>query len=142
MKELSFIEKKLKDSKYKLTEQRKIIIDFFQNNPGHYTAQEIYEKVKNQCNSINFSTIYRNLELLSALNIVNKLDINNGISHYELCGLGHHHHVICKSCGDMKELDVCPYECMNSDKLNEMGFVPTEHKFEIYGICKNCCNKK
>lgn len=142
MEELGAVEKKLKACGYKLTEQRKIIIEFFQEKPGHYTACEIFEQVKSRCKTINFSTIYRNLELLSSLKIVNKLYINDGVSHYELSGMGHHHHIICKNCGDMKEIDVCPYESISNDKLDELGFMPTEHKFEIYGYCKNCSTKK
>ena len=86
MKDLSRIEAVLRDKGYKLTEQRKLIIEVFNERPGHYTAQEILDLVREKLEGINFSTIYRNLELLSSLDIINKMHLESGISHYELCG--------------------------------------------------------
>lgn len=141
MSSTNWIEAKLKESGCKLTEQRRLIIRFFEEEPGHYTAQEVYERVKDICEKINFSTIYRNLELLCNMGIIKKLDIESGISHYELNKPGHHHHVVCKGCGDMKEIDVCPYESIQNKELKALGFEATEHKFEIYGYCSKCTKK-
>lgn len=138
MKDLKGIEKNLKDNGYKLTGQRKIIIEMLEEKPGHYTALEIFEMVKKKCETINFSTIYRNLELLSNLKIIQKLNIQNGISHFELSTTGHHHHIVCKGCGDMKEIDLCPYEVVIKEEMEALGFKPTEHQFEIYGYCSRC----
>lgn len=138
MKKINLIEDKLKTMGYKLTGQRRLIIEVFLERPYHYTAQEIFEKVKQKNSSINFSTIYRNLELLCRLNVVSKLNISSGISHFELKDAHHYHHLICLCCGDMKKVDICPYNSLNKNKLDELGFVPIEHKFEIYGYCKKC----
>lgn len=142
MKDLSRIEEVLREKGYKLTEQRRLIIEVFNEKPGHYTAQEILGLVREKLEGINFSTIYRNLELLSTLEIINKMNIESGISHYELCGLSHHHHIICKECGDMKEIDICPYGSLGEEQLKSMGFRATDHKFEIYGYCSKCSRTK
>ncbi|HYE81521.1 MAG TPA: Fur family transcriptional regulator [Clostridia bacterium] len=142
MKDLSRLEMVLKEKGYKLTEQRRLIIEAFNESPGHYTAQEIFDKVREKLKGINFSTIYRNLELLSALEIINKLYIESGISHYELCGLEHHHHIICKKCGETREIDICPYINLGEEQLEAIGFKATDHKFEIYGYCSKCSNSK
>jgi Fe2+ or Zn2+ uptake regulation protein len=138
MKPLNTIESRLKEQGYKLTEQRRLIMEAFEECPAHYTAQEIYEKVKKKNPNINFSTVYRNLELLCKLDIINKLNISSGISHFELKNDHHHHHLICLKCGDMKSIELCPYKDMKINSLDEWGFVPVEHKFEIYGYCKKC----
>jgi Fur family zinc uptake transcriptional regulator/Fur family ferric uptake transcriptional regulator len=138
MKDLEKLELILRDKGYKLTEQRRLIIRAFIESSGHHTAQEIFDLVKVKCMDINFSTIYRNLELLSELEIINKLQIESGISHYELMGLAHHHHLICKKCGDMKEIDICPYANLGDEQLKAIGFKVTDHKFEIYGYCSKC----
>jgi Fe2+ or Zn2+ uptake regulation protein len=138
MNKLNEIERALKEKGYKLTGQRRIIIEAFDQCPVHYTAHEIFEKVKVKNPSINFSTVYRNLELLCNLGIINKLHISSGISHFELSHNEHHHHVICIKCGDMQGIDMCPYEGLKNNELDVLGFVPVEHKFEIYGYCKKC----
>lgn len=142
MRTMNSIESVLKDNGYKLTEQRKLIIEVFEEKNGPYTAQEVFDRVKLKSSKIDFSTIYRNLELLSSLNIINKLIINSGVSHFELQGRRHHHHLICKGCGEMKEIDICPFGDYE-DKLRASGFEPTEHRFEIYGYCSKCsCGKE
>ena len=138
MKDIEKLETELKEKGYKLTEQRRSIIEAFNENPGHHTAQKIFELVKSKLKGINFSTIYRNLELLSTLEIISKLYDESGISHYELFGRTHHHHIICKRCGETMEIDICPYANMGEDKLSTMGFKVTGHKFEIYGYCSKC----
>lgn len=138
MDKIHLIEEKLRSMGYKLTGQRRLIIEVFEDNPSHYTAQEVFEKARQKNSSINFSTIYRNLELLCKLDIINKLNITSGISHFELKDVKHHHHIICLGCGAMKKVDICPYNKLNKSKLDELGFVPIEHKFEIYGYCKKC----
>lgn len=142
MKDLRELEAVLREKGYKLTEQRRLIIEVFNENPGHHTAQEIFDMVRGKFEGINFSTIYRNLELLSALEIINKLQIESGISHYELCGLTHHHHIICKKCGETKEIDICPYASLGEEQLRAIGFKATDHKFEIYGYCSKCSVSK
>jgi Fe2+ or Zn2+ uptake regulation protein len=134
----SNIESTLKNQGYKLTGQRRFIIEAFEECPAHYTAQEIYEKVKAQNPSINFSTVYRNLELLCKIGVINKLNISSGISHFEIKHNEHHHHVICLKCGDMQSISICPYAELKVSELDKLGFVPIEHKFEIYGYCKKC----
>lgn len=142
MKDLRELEAVLREKGYKLTEQRKLIIEAFIENPGHYTAHEIFNLVREKFTGINFSTIYRNLELLSTLEIINKLYIESGICHYELRGLEHHHHIICKNCGETREIDICPYANLDEEQLSAIGFRATDHKFEIYGYCSKCSHPK
>lgn len=138
MKDLEKLELILREKGYKLTEQRRIIIKAFIESPSHHTAQEIFDLVKGKCKDINFSTIYRNLELLCDLEIIDKLQIESGISHYELTGLTQHHHIICKKCGEMKEIDICPFSSLGEEQLTALGFKSIDHKFEIYGYCSKC----
>jgi Fe2+ or Zn2+ uptake regulation protein len=138
MKSIRNIESLLKDKGYKLTGQRRMIIEAFEECPAHYTPLEIYEKVKALNPNINFSTVYRNLELLCRLGVIHKLNISSGVSHFELKHDVHHHHLICLKCGDLQSTDLCPYDAIKDARFEEMGFVPVEHKFEIYGYCKKC----
>ena len=136
-----YIIDRLKENGYKLTKQREAIIQVLKENDGHYNANELFNMVAREISGINFSTIYRNLELLVKLEIVNKLSIEEGLNHFELADKGHHHHVICKSCGKVKEIDLCPYKEFEKSKLKEIGFKPMEHRFEIYGLCSKCMKK-
>lgn len=133
----------LKNSGYKLTQQRRVIIDVLRKGGGPYTANEILSLVSSKYSGINFSTIYRNLELLVRLGIVEKLNIIDGYCHFKLAGDNHHHHIICNKCGQIREIDICPFsEIVKKAKFEDLDFEPTEHKFEIYGICSKCKEKE
>ncbi len=131
------IEKQLRNKGYKLTEQRSILIDILNKSETPCTAQEVYEAARQKCN-INFSTVYRNLELLSKLKIITSLNIKQGVTHFEIMGAGHHHHAICKGCGEVQVIEICPCHSLDSRMLEQLGFTPTELKFEIYGYCSKC----
>jgi len=137
------VEEILKNGGYKLTKQRKVIIEALSNNSGPYTANEIFSIVSDKYSGINFSTIYRNLEILVKLGIVEKLNISDGCCHFKLAGNKHHHHIICNKCGYIREIDICPFgDLVNKNKFEELDFEPIEHRFEIYGICSKCRSKE
>ena len=75
----------LKNKGYKLTPQRRSIVDTIIENEGsHLTVEEIYDKVKIQCPEIGLATVYRTVMLLEEMGIVYKLDLDDGCSRYEL----------------------------------------------------------
>lgn len=143
MSGIELIEKRLKDSGYKLTNQRKAIIEVLFENKGRFlTAEDIFIKSRQKLPDTNFSTIYRNLDMLEESGIVHITQIDNGASVYELIETkGHHHHIICKKCGKAEVIDFCPLEELES-KLNNKNFVLIDHKFELYGYCRECSKNK
>ncbi|MFU0800985.1 MAG: transcriptional repressor [Xylanivirga thermophila] len=125
----------LKKKGYKWTKQREAILNAFkQGNNPLLTAQELFDQVLRLIPSTNFSTVYRNLEMMVQENIVTKVNIGGQAARYELKNKGHHHHLICQKCGKVQCTDFCPFAQMP----DQDGFVPVEHNFEVYGICKDC----
>lgn len=139
----NIIEKRLKDNGYKLTNQRKAIIEVLFENQNHLiSAEDIFLECKKKGIQTNFSTVYRNLEVLENTGIVSKTNITGSSSSYELSCLGsHHHHLICKICGKVDVIDFCPMADALKCTLDDKDFTLTDHKFELYGYCKNCKGK-
>jgi len=132
------VEKLLKEQQLKVTPQRKAIIKVLQNTNTVLNAQEIFAEVIKTQPSINFSTVYRNLDVLLTKGILYRITPESGGVLYELRREeGHHHHVICKKCGASIPLDYCPMEDIKKE-LCKRGFTPTDHRFEIYGYCDRC----
>ena len=98
------IEDQLRRRGYKLTKQREAIIkvlDSLEENLA--TAQHIFEKVTETNPGTNFSTVYRNLDLLVQEGILRKTSLGHEASYYELVTNDtHHHHMICKECGKIR----------------------------------------
>lgn len=132
--------KVLKDNGYKNTSQRNEIIESIISENRYVTAKQILIKVQNKFPNISLDTIYRNLSTLSNLGLID-INYKDGEAKYKLmCINEHHHHMICEYCGEISVIKKCPM-----DFLEDIGgdFQITDHKFEIYGICKKCrTNKK
>lgn len=128
---------------YKITNQRKSIIEvFIQSHDNLLSAQEVYERVLKTYPGLNFSTIYRNLEVLERIEIIHKILTGENHGLYKLKEENaHHHHFICKDCGKTEVIQYCPFHELE-EKLREKNLLPTEHHFEIFGFCEKCIHKK
>ena len=75
------------------------------------SLQQIYEKVKEKYPTVDFSTIYRNIELLVNLDIIHKIYTGKPYGSYKLKELNkHHHHIICIDCGKAEVIEFCPWD--------------------------------
>lgn len=133
------LEERLKNKGYKLTGPRKTLLGLLEDNPGRsFSAQQIFDLLKGK--GMDFSTIYRNLEMLAKEGIVSSVHRDNGQLSYELCHHHHHHHLICTYCGATRCVDFCPMDLL--DKYAWEGFTPMKHRFEIMGVCPECSKKE
>ncbi len=134
---LELIEK-LRKRGYKITRQREAILKVLSDGEHQLlTPQEIFEKVQKKAWCADTSTIYRNLEMLLQEGIVRKIKLNRDAACYELnIREKHHHHLVCTKCGNIQTTDFCPLDRLQ----DEDGFVPIEHRFEVYGYCRDCVN--
>jgi Fur family ferric uptake transcriptional regulator len=130
---------------YKLTPQREITLRILlENENDHLSAEEVFMLVKAKFPEIGLATVYRTLELLSELHIVEKMNFGDGVARFDLRDDSHehmHHHLICNGCGRVKEIkDDWLLEIENRIK-NEFGFTVLDHRLDFSGSFNNC-NKK
>lgn len=132
----------LKAKGYKLTPQRRAILDTVIENQGkHLSTEEIYDIVKKGCPEIGLATVYRTLQLLSELDVLSKLSLDDGCVRYELNNHEEdhqHHHLICTSCGDVIEVVVDLLDALESEIEQNYDFKINDHKVKFFGICKKC----
>lgn len=133
---------RLKEKGYKLTTQRKAIINvFLMNQSCHLSPEEIYDVVRNDYPDIGLATVYRTLQLLEQLNIVYKVNFDDGCSRYELnldSEDHQHHHLICTKCGKVQEVKLDLLESLENQIEKEGNFRVVDHNVKFFGYCKNC----
>ncbi|MFW6282131.1 MAG: Fur family transcriptional regulator [bacterium] len=131
---------KFKENNYKLTSQRKDILDVIIKNPDkHFSAEELYEEVKNINPDIGLATVYRTLELMCNLKLIHQLDFDNAYKRYELNLEGrHHHHLICLECGKIIEFSDQALESFEKNLQEDYDFNIVDHRIKFYGQCSNC----
>ncbi|MCY0887663.1 MAG: Fur family transcriptional regulator [Alicyclobacillaceae bacterium] len=127
----------LKDAGYKFTGKREMIADIFVEHKDKYlTAKDVYEWVREKYPSVSYDTIYRTLNLLGELGIIEEMEFNEDAVRYRLtCEKQHHHHLVCVRCGAISPLDDCPMDALAGVPSD---FKVVSHRFEVYGICHDC----
>ncbi|MEI4829115.1 Fur family transcriptional regulator [Bacillus sp. FJAT-53711] len=139
------IKKQLHAASYKLTPQREATVRvLLENEEDHLSAEDVYLLVKEKSPEIGLATVYRTLELLSELKIVDKINFGDGVSRYDLRQEGasrFHHHLICTECGAVEEIQedlLCEVE---KRVETEWRFKVKDHRLTFHGICKKCQEK-
>lgn len=89
-------------------------------------------------------TIYRILETLAKGGVVKRVDFEHDHAHYELAALRpHHHHLICKSCGTVEDIEECVAEDFGKAILKQSKKFKTisHHALEFFGLCRVCARR-
>ena len=134
----------LKEKGLKVTSQRIAILEALENRPDeHLTAEEIYDCVKVENPEIGLATVYRTIQLLVDLDLIDKLNLGDGFVRYEIGnrkeGEGHHHHhLICLSCGNVLTFEGDFMDDLENRIQNTMNFKIVDHEVKLYGYCKEC----
>ena len=133
---------KLRAGGYKVTPRRKAIIDLFLKKGGALSPQEVHGFLRETIGQCGLPGVYRNLETLTSCGVLFRIADFGGERRYALCGVdkteGHHHHIVCVSCGKVGNITNCQYrEGMNID-----GFRIVSHLVQLNGLCESCVTKK
>jgi Fur family ferric uptake transcriptional regulator len=101
--------------------------------------------VKDKAPEIGLATVYRTLELLSELHVVEKLNFGDGVARYDLrtdSNKHHHHHLICVQCGAMDEIREDWLGPLEERLEKEFNFTVIDHRLDFQGICYRCKAKE
>jgi Fur family ferric uptake transcriptional regulator len=126
---------------YRLTPQRMMIVAAVENSDNHISAEDIYSQVVAKYPNVNVSTVYRTLELLEQLRMVTKTDLGGGRVMYHPLEKGRHHHLVCRDCGAIIDLDESALLPLKEKLLREYQFVADLNHLGIVGLCINCRQK-
>lgn len=147
--QLNRFRKLLKERGLKTTSQRMAILKVLLAQPdSHLTAEEIYDLVKKDWPDIGLATVYRNIQLLSEMNLIDKLNLDDGYVRYEIGDQNqenhhhhHHHHMICVSCGKVFAFQEDLLDNLEKKIEQTTGFIVSDHEVKLYGHCAQCLAK-
>jgi len=127
-----------KDRKLRRSHPRILVYQELSDVGVPLSPQELYRDLLKKEKKVGLTSIYRSLDLFESLGMVFK--IRNGSSvKYKLCELeDHHHHIVCKSCGDVVELNFCDISDLSRKVSESTGYQVIDHQLNFYGICKDC----
>jgi Fur family ferric uptake transcriptional regulator len=134
---------RLKDLGFRLTNQRRVIVETLLRHLGtHLNARELLELAQQEDPSIGIATIYRTIELLNSLGMLNMVNLEEGFLRFEVPDEQMHFHVFCRSCGKMVHLDDEDKKmAVVKEWAESEGFELLPQTFEMAVICEVCRDK-
>ncbi len=127
-----------REKKLRLSHPRFLIYKELSVAESPLSPQELYRSLLKKQKKIGLTSIYRSLDLFESLGIVFKI-INGSSVKYKLCELeDHHHHIVCKTCGHVVELNFCDISGWSEKVMESTGYEVTDHQLNFYGFCKTC----
>lgn len=142
MPDFDYLRDKLKEKGYKLTPQRKSILNIILETEGkHLSAEEIYDLVKVNCPDIGLATVYRTMQMFDEVGLVYKHNFDDGRSRYELNHQNEdhqHHHLICVGCNCVIEVEEDLLEQLETGIEKKYNFKIKNHNVKFFGYCEKC----
>ena len=126
----------------RITGQRKILIETIQDAARHLDAAALLALARKRDDGINRATVYRTLELLKKLRLIDELDLMhlNGEKHfYEAKTNIDHVHLACFQCGRIEEYTSPLFERLKAEISRQRGFHISVVRLEVGGRCSQCC---
>jgi Fur family ferric uptake transcriptional regulator len=115
-----------------------MVLDALHSVDSHISAEEIYAQVKAKYAYANISTVYRTLDLLKELGLVNEIDLDDGRVRYHLSEKGHHHHLVCSNCGKIIDLPESALLKLTETLACDYQFKADLKHLAVFGLCANC----
>ena len=129
----------LRQHGYKITPQRRGVIQTITSSQDHLTPAAIYEKVRQEYPNIGFVTIYRTLEILDKLGLICEVHAGGSCRSYLVRRPAeHHHHLICSDCGVVVDFTDCDLDELKQSLSKKSGFRIDDHLLEFIGLCQGC----
>ena len=128
----------LSSSGKRVTRQRALIMEIIRRGRGHLDADEIYRRAREKEPHISLSTIYRTLQVLKQVGVIEELRFDETHHRYEVKPSTKHHHLVCLGCGKVIEFHYPLSQHIKKNVAEAKDFDIVEAEVRILGYCANC----
>jgi Fur family ferric uptake transcriptional regulator len=125
---------------HRITTPRRLLIQSLLDAGGHRTAEELAQAVQSRAPDVHLSTIYRNLEELERLGVIEHAHLGHGAATYHLAAVNHGH-LVCGECDTVIEVPDELFSVLRDDASARFGFTIDPHHFAMLGLCAACAAK-
>ena len=132
---------RMRDHGLRLTPQRRVLAELLESSDDHLDAEAVYRLARRKDPSIHRATVYRTLNTLKRLGLVDELDLMHvaGERHfYEIRPSVFHIHLVCMKCGRVGEPGGAFWDDLKNKVRKETGFAPEVVRLEMGGKCAGC----
>lgn len=124
------------------TRQRTAVSALLASTEGFHSAQELHAMLRDRGERVGLTTVYRTLQSLADAGEIDVMRPPGGEHLYRRCSQGHHHHLVCRSCGNTVEVEGPAVETWAEKVAARHGYADVSHTMEIFGTCPACAAKR
>ncbi|MDW8060874.1 MAG: Fur family transcriptional regulator [Thermomicrobium sp.] len=122
----------------RVTGPRRTIVEFVLRQQEPFSADDLFRALRRQHPTIGRATVFRTLDLLVELGVVERVHHPSGVHRYVVASEGHRHHVVCVRCGRVAAFAGCNLEPLLASIANQTRFRILDHWLELSGLCQTC----
>jgi len=122
----------------RVTSQRALVLEVIRKGKGHLDADEIYRRAREKEPRLSLSTVYRNLQTLKKLGLVEEVHFDEEHHHYEVKPSTEHHHLVCLGCGRIIEFEYPLARLVKRNVVKARDFDITGSEVRMTGYCPQC----
>ena len=131
----------LRKKGYKATSQRIAICQLVLSSREHPTAQRIYRDVKRLHPTVSLATVYKTLQVLGELGLVQELAFTQGEARFD-SNVSPHFNVVCLQCGSVSDVNGQAIRREVAKAASRIKFTVTGQRFDVYGVCEKCDRRR
>jgi Fur family ferric uptake transcriptional regulator len=120
-----------------MTLQRKKIMEIVREGNTHPSADEVYTRVRSFLPRISLGTVYRNLEVLSEMGKIQKLELSGSLKRFDW-NPKKHYHIRCVRCDRVDDTPLAPLNQLEDELYEATVFQIIGHNLEFTGLCPEC----
>ncbi len=124
----------------RFSKQRQLIYDTIMADPVHPAADVIYAKLHALHPELSLGTVYRNLNVLSEMGVIKKIDSRLKAERYD-GRTDDHYHMVCECCGKLFDVETDYQSLLIAQAQKNTPHLLKEHNILFYGICEHCSKK-
>ena len=128
----------LHENGYRITSARRAVVDTVYGSAHALTPIEVYDKARKKYRALGLVTVYRTLEKLEELHLIQRVHQPLGCQAFISAGVGHQHLLLCQNCGQVEFFAGDDLDSLTKNIARKTGYQIKEHWLQLFGLCVNC----
>ena len=131
---------RLRDASGRSGSARRLVVEYLGEQDCCRSAQEIHDAVRARGGRVGIASVYRALDGMDALGLVQRIDLGDGVARFEPAHAGgdHHHHLVCDDCGKVEPFEDASLESAIERVADGRGYSVAAHDVVLRGACEDC----
>jgi Fur family transcriptional regulator, ferric uptake regulator len=128
----------LHENGYRLTDARRAVVETVERSTRALTPVEVYDMARKRYRALGLVTVYRTLEKLEELHLIQRVHQPQGCQAFISAGAGHQHLLLCQNCGQVQFFDGDDLDGLTKTISKKTGYKINEHWLQLFGLCTAC----